>query len=217
MEEDIRKETLKRVAHELAVAGQKQNAPLSEEQIIALLEQRLMTVIPEVTEVRPQVLECDVVRFQNNKENLECDVVRFQNNKEKWVALVGLLDGYPYEIFTGLQDDEEGIMLPKTVTHGKIIKQVNPDGSKRYDFQFENKRGYKTTVEGLSEKFNPEYWNYAKLISGVLRYRMPLEHVIKLVGSLSLKDESINTWKTGVERALKKYIPGSEEEVKSEE
>ena len=135
MEEDIRKETLKRVAHELAVAGQKQNAPLSEEQIIALLEQRLMTVIPEVTEVRPQVLECDVVRFQNNKE--------------KWVALVGLLDGYPYEIFTGLQDDEEGIMLPKTVTHGKIIKQVNPDGTKRYDFQFENKRGYKTTVEGL--------------------------------------------------------------------
>ena len=186
MEEDIRKEILKRVAHELAVAGQKQNAPLSEEQIIAMLEQRLMT------EVRPQVLECDVVRFQNNKE--------------KWVALVGLLDGYPYEIFTGLQDDEEGIMLPKTVTHGKIIKQVNPDGTKRYDFQFENKRGYKTTVEGLSEKFNPEYWNYAKLISGVLRYRMPLEHVIKLVASLSLKDESINTWKTGVERALKKYI-----------
>ena len=94
---------------------------------------------------------------------------------------------------------------------------MNEDGTKRYDFQFENKRGYKTTVEGLSEKFNPEYWNYAKLISGVLRYRMPLEHVIKLVGSLSLKDESINTCKTGVERALKKYIPGSEEEVKNEE
>ena len=202
MEEDIRKETLRRVARELAVAGQKQDAPLSEEQIVVLLEQRLMTVMPEVTEVRPQVLECDVVRFQNNKE--------------KWVALVGLLDGYPYEIFTGLQDDEEGIMLPKTVTHGKIIKQVNPDGTKRYDFQFENKRGYKTTVEGLSEKFNPEYWNYAKLISGVLRYRMPLEHVIKLVGSLSLKDESINTWKTGVERALKKYIPGNEDELKGE-
>ena len=202
MEEDIRKETLRRVARELAVAGQKQNAPLSEEQIFVLLEKKLMTVIPEVTEVRPQVLECDVVRFQNNKE--------------KWVALVGLLDGYPYEIFTGLQDDEEGIMLPKTVTHGKIVKQVNPDGTKRYDFQFENKRGYKTTVEGLSEKFNPEYWNYAKLISGVLRYRMPLEHVIKLVGSLSLKDESINTWKTGVERALKKYIPGNEDELKGE-
>ncbi len=147
---------------------------------------------PEVTEVRPQVLECDVVRFQNNKE--------------KWVAFVGLLQGYPYEIFTGLQDDEEGIMLPKSVTKGKIIKQVNADGTKRYDFQFENKRGYKTTVEGLSEKFNPEYWNYAKLISGVLRYRMPIEHVIKLVSSLQLKSESINTWKNGVERALKKYV-----------
>ena len=194
MEEDVRRETLKRVAHELAQAGQKQNAPLTEEQIATVLEENLMTVIPEITEVRPQTLECDVVRFQNNKE--------------KWVALVGLLDGYPYEIFTGLQDDEEGIILPKNVVHGKIIKQVNLDGTKRYDFQFENKRGYKTTVEGLSEKFNPEYWNYAKLISGVLRYRMPLEHVIKLVGSLSLKDESINTWKTGVERALKKYLPG---------
>jgi ribonucleoside-diphosphate reductase alpha chain len=148
--------------------------------------------LPEVTEVRPQVLECDVVRFQNNKE--------------KWVAFVGLLNGYPYEIFTGLQDDEEGIVLPKTVTKGKIIKQTNPDGSHRYDFQFENKRGYKTTVEGLSEKFNPEYWNYAKLISGVLRYRMPIDHVIKLVSSLQLKSESINTWKNGVERALKKYI-----------
>ena len=147
---------------------------------------------PEVVEVRPQVLECDVVRFQNNKE--------------KWVAFVGLLDGRPYEIFTGLQDDEEGIVLPKTVTKGKIIKQTNEDGTHRYDFQFENKRGYKTTVEGLSEKFNPEYWNYAKLISGVLRYRMPIDRVIKLVGSLQLKDESINTWTNGVERALKKYI-----------
>jgi len=147
---------------------------------------------PVVTEVRPQVLECDVVRFQNNKE--------------KWVAFVGLLDGYPYEIFTGLQDDDEGIMLPKSVTKGKIIKQVSADGKKRYDFQFENKRGYKTTVEGLSEKFNPEYWNYAKLISGVLRYRMPIDNVIRLVGSLQLKDESINTWKNGVERALKKYL-----------
>ena len=147
---------------------------------------------PEVTEVRPRTLECDVVRFQNNKE--------------KWVAFVGLLDGYPYEIFTGLQDDEEGIVLPKTVTKGKIIKQTDESGRHRYDFQFENKRGYKTTVEGLSEKFNPEYWNYAKLISGVLRYRMPIDHVIKLVGSLQLKSESINTWKNGVERALKKYV-----------
>lgn len=147
---------------------------------------------PAVTETRPMVLECDVVRFQNNKE--------------KWVAFVGLLDGYPYEIFTGLQDDEEGIVLPKTVTKGKIIKQVCEDGTKRYDFQFENKRGYKTTVEGLSEKFNPEYWNYAKLISGVLRYRMPIAHVMKLVSSLQLQNESINTWKNGVERALKKYV-----------
>ncbi|MDE7379050.1 MAG: adenosylcobalamin-dependent ribonucleoside-diphosphate reductase [Paraprevotella sp.] len=147
---------------------------------------------PEVTETRPQ--------------SLECDVVRFQNNKEKWVAFVGLLNGHPYEIFTGLQDDDEGIVLPKSVTKGRIIKNVNEDGTKRYDFQFENKRGYKTTVEGLSEKFNKEYWNYAKLISGVLRYRMPLEHVIRLVGSLQLESESINTWKIGVERALKKYI-----------
>ena len=150
------------------------------------------SVPPQVTEVRPQVLECDVVRFQNNKE--------------KWVAFVGLLDGYPYEIFTGLQDDEEGIVLPKTVTKGKIIKQTTEDGKRRYDFQFENKRGYKTTVEGLSEKFNPEYWNYAKLISGVLRYRMPIENVIKLVSSLQLGSENINTWKNGVERALKKYV-----------
>lgn len=147
---------------------------------------------PEVIEVRPKVLECDVVRFQNNKE--------------KWVALVGLLDGYPYEIFTGLQDDDEGIVLPKSVVKGKIIKQKQDDGPSRYDFQFENKRGYKTTVEGLSEKFNPEYWNYAKLISGVLRYRMPIDRVINLVSSLQLKDESINTWKNGVERALKKYV-----------
>ena len=147
---------------------------------------------PQVIEERPKVLDCDVVRFQNNKE--------------KWVAFVGLLDGYPYEIFTGLQDDDEGIVLPKSVTKGKVIKQTNADGTHRYDFQFENKRGYKTTVEGLSEKFNPEYWNYAKLISGVLRYRMPIDHVIHLVGSLQLKDESINTWKNGVERALKKYV-----------
>ena len=144
--------------------------------------------------------------METRPKELDCDVVRFQNNKEKWVAFVGLLDGYPYEIFTGLQDDEEGIALPKTVTKGRIIKQTNPDGTKRYDFQFENKRGYKTTVEGLSEKFNPEYWNYAKLISGVLRYRMPIDHVIKLVSSLQLKDQSINTWKNGVERALKKYM-----------
>lgn len=146
----------------------------------------------EVVEVRPRVLEADVVRFQNNKE--------------KWVAFVGLLDGRPYEIFTGLQDDEEGIVLPKSVTKGRIIKNFDEEGNKRYDFQFENKRGYKMTVEGLSGKFDKEYWNYAKLISGVLRWQMPIEQVIKLVSSLQLDSENINTWKNGVERALKKYV-----------
>lgn len=147
---------------------------------------------PEVTEVRPKVLEADVVRFQNNKE--------------KWVALVGLLDNVPYEIFTGLLDDDEGIMLPKTVVKGRIIKNYDENGNKHYDFQFENKRGYKTTIEGLSEKFNKEYWNYAKLISGVLRWRMPIDQVIKLVSSLEFDNDNINTWKVGVERALKKYV-----------
>ena len=147
---------------------------------------------PEIVEVRPKVLECDVVRFQNNKE--------------KWVAFVGLLDGHPYEIFTGFQDDDDGIVLPKSVTHGRIIKNVDENGNKRYDFQFENRRGYKMTVEGLSERFNKEYWNYAKLISGVLRWRMPIEKVIKLVESLQFDNENINTWKSGVARALKKYV-----------
>ena len=216
------KQTLvEQLARQLAIVSTQTAHAMSEDELTGLLQrilgvltdderQRLTTVTdaylrdvavnrrPEVTEVRPK--------------ELECDVVRFQNNKDKWVALVGLLDGYPYEIFTGLQDDEEGIFLPKSVTKGKIIKQMNEDGSKRYDFQFENTRGYKITVEGLSEKFNPEYWNYAKLISGVLRYRMPIEHVIKLVSSLSLQSENINTWKVGVERALKKYLPGGGEE-----
>lgn len=138
---------------------------------------------------------------------LEADVVRFQNNKEKWIAFVGLKDGKPYEIFTGLADDDDGIFCPKSVTHGKIIKAVDENGNKRYDFQFINKRGYKTTIEGLSDKFNPEYWNYAKLISGVLRYGMPIDQVLKLVSTLELDSQSINTWKMGVERALKKYLP----------
>lgn len=138
---------------------------------------------------------------------LEADVVRFQNNKEKWIAFVGLVDGRPYEIFTGLADDEDGIFCPKAVTHGKIIKAVDENGNKRYDFQFINKRGHKTTIEGLSDKFNPEFWNYAKLISGVLRYGMPIDQVLKLVGGLELDSQSINTWKMGVERALKKYLP----------
>ncbi|MDE6409564.1 MAG: adenosylcobalamin-dependent ribonucleoside-diphosphate reductase [Muribaculaceae bacterium] len=142
---------------------------------------------------------------------LEADVVRFQNNKEKWIAFVGLVGGKPYEIFTGLADDEDGIFCPKSVNHGTIIKTVDAEGRKRYDFQFVNKRGYKTTIEGLSEKFNPEFWNYAKLISGVLRYGMPIDQVLKLVGTLELDSTNINTWKNGVERALKKYLPNGTE------
>ena len=148
--------------------------------------------------------EINTQEILKRPEVLDCDVVRFQNAKDKWVAFVGLLNGKPYEIFTGLQDDEEGILLPKTVINGKILKTVLPDGTKRYDFQFENKRGYKTTVEGLSEKFNPVYWNYAKLISGVLRYGMPISNVIKLVSSLEM-DSGLDTWANGVVRALKKY------------
>ena len=143
---------------------------------------------------------------------LDADVVRFQNNKEKWIAFVGLIDGRPYEIFTGLADDEDGLLIPKTVNSGKIIRNVDEDtGLSRYDFQFSNRRGYKTTIEGLSYKFNPEYWNYAKLISGVLRYGMPIDQVIKLVAGLQLNSETINNWKNGVERALKKYIPNGTE------
>jgi ribonucleoside-diphosphate reductase alpha chain len=206
----------------LAAASQQTGTPLTEQQTKKMLDKMLGALTPKESKQLSAAAEVAVKELMHNQRPdvtevrpkvLECDVVRFQNNKDKWVALVGLLDGYPYEIFTGLQDDEEGILLPKSVTKGKIIKQVNDDGTKRYDFQFENTRGYKITVEGLSEKFNPEYWNYAKLISGVLRYRMPLEHVIKLVSSLSLQSENINTWKVGVERALKKYIDGGEEEM----
>ena len=142
---------------------------------------------------------------------LDEDVVKFQNNREKWIAFVGLLNGRPYEIFTGLADDDEGIMLPKNVSKGTIIKSYDEDGNKHYDFQFKNKRGYKMTIEGLDGKFNPEYWNYAKLISGVLRYGMPIDQVIKLVQGMELNSESINTWKNGVERALKKYLPNGME------
>ena len=142
---------------------------------------------------------------------LDADVVKFQNNREKWIAFVGLLNGRPYEIFTGLADDDEGIMLPKNVSKGTIIKSYDEDGNKHNDFQFKNKRGYKMTIEGLDGKFNPEYWNYAKLISGVLRYGMPIDQVIKLVQGMELNSESINTWKNGVERALKKYLPNGME------
>lgn len=160
-------------------------------------------IIPSVVERRPEVLECDVVRFQNKKE--------------KWVAFVGMLDGVPYEIFTGLQDDEEGIAIPKSVMNGFIIKHYDREGQKRYDFQFVNKRGYKTTIEGLSERFNPKYWDYAKLISGVLRYRMPIEHVIRLITSLQLENDTMNSWTAGVARVLKRYLPDSSQMLDEED
>ena len=218
---DIKVTLVERLARRLAAASQHTENPLTDGQVQLLLDKMFAALTPDEEELVTMVADAAVKEVLQNQrpevtevrpKELECDVVRFQNNKDKWVALVGLLNGYPYEIFTGLQDDEEGILLPKSVTKGKIIKQVNADGTKRYDFQFENTRGYKITVEGLSEKFNPEYWNYAKLISGVLRYRMPIAHVIKLVSSLQLQSENINTWKVGVERALKKYLGDSGEQ-----
>ena len=148
---------------------------------------------------------------QKRAAELECDVVRFQNNKDKWIAFIGLLDGRPYEIFTGLADDDEGLLIPKSVSKGKIIKVVQEDGTKRYDFQFVNTRGFKTTMEGLSYKFDKEFWNYAKLISGVLRYGMPIDQVVKMISGLEMDSESINSWKVGVERALKKYLPADQQ------
>ena len=193
------KQTLAQVFTDLRYT-KKDNESMSQNLLNVLYQQGFLKDNDLTTSIMPMI--------ETRPEVLDCDVVRFQNQKEKWVAFVGLMNNRPYEIFTGLMDDEEGIALPKSVTTGRIIKHVDRDGRKRYDFQFENKRGYKTTVEGLSEKFNPEYWNYAKLISGVLRYRMPLDNVIRLVGSLQLDSDSINSWKTGVARALKKYLPG---------
>ena len=167
----------------------------------------VLIAVEEKKEEKKENCFCYDENHVTRPKELECDVVRFQNSKDKWIAFVGLYNGRPYEIFTGLADDEEGILLPKTVNEGRIIKTLDGNGNKRYDFQFVNKRGYKTTVEGLSHKFDKEYWNYAKLISGVLRYGMPIDQVIKLVSGLQLDNESINTWKVGVERALKKYIP----------
>ncbi|MCF6240591.1 MAG: adenosylcobalamin-dependent ribonucleoside-diphosphate reductase [Bacteroidales bacterium] len=139
-------------------------------------------------------------------KSLEADIVRFNNNNEKWIAFVGLLNGRPYEIFTGIAE-EDALPIPKSITKGYIIKNRDENGHKRYDFQYTNKYGFHITIEGLSYKFNPEFWNYAKLISGVLRHGMPIESAVELISSLHLDSETINTWKKGVERALKKYIP----------
>ena len=202
------KETLAQVFTDLRYT-RKDNEAMSEGLLATLVRQKflkatgLLGVVPAVVERRPEILECDVVRFQNKKE--------------KWVAFVGLLDGSPYEIFTGLQDDEEGIAIPKSVSKGFVIKHYDRDGQKRYDFQFVNKRGYKTTIEGLSERFNPKYWDYAKLISGVLRYRMPIDHVIRLITSLQLENDTINSWTTGVARVLKKYLPDAQQTLDEEE
>lgn len=167
-----------------------------------------MLISVEKKEEKPaEKIKIDDAHVVKRPVELEADVVRFQNNKEKWIAFVGLVDGEPYEIFTGLADDDDGIFCPKSVTHGKIIKAVDEQGNKRYDFQFINKRGYKTTIEGLSDKFNPEYWNYAKLISGVLRYGMPIPQVLKLVSSLELDSQSINTWKDGCRARVEEISP----------
>ncbi|MCZ4319324.1 adenosylcobalamin-dependent ribonucleoside-diphosphate reductase [Aequorivita viscosa] len=157
-------------------------------------------------EKKEDVIETLTAFPTKRPEILEADVVRFQNNKDKWIAFIGLIDGKPYEIFTGFADDEDGILIPRWVNEGVIIKNRNEDGTSRYDFQYKNKRGYKTTIEGLSHKFNPEFWNYAKLISSTLRHGMPIEKAVELINSLQLDTESINTWKNGVARALKRYV-----------
>ena len=201
------KETLAQVFTDIRYT-RKDNEVMSENLLATLIRQKflkadnLLDEVP-VVERRPDILECDVVRFQNKKE--------------KWVAFVGMLDGFPYEIFTGLQDDEEGIAIPKSVNKGFIIKHYDREGQKRYDFQFVNKRGYKTTIEGLSERFNPKYWDYAKLISGVLRYRMPIDHVIRLITSLQLENDTMNSWTAGVARVLKRYLPDSSPMFEEEE
>lgn len=149
-------------------------------------------------------------------DKLDADVVRFQNNKESWVAFVGLLDGQPYEIFTGMVEDD-ALNIPKSIKKGVIIKSKGHDDNSRYDFQYVDKYGYRTTFEGLSRMFDKEFWNYAKLISGVLRHGMPLQHVVTLISSLQLDTESINTWKNGVERALRKYIPDGTKAAKGQQ
>ena len=176
----------------------------------------LLDTLREAQHTAEHPEEYDAAAWYVRPTVLECDVVRFQNNKDKWIAFVGIRDGKPYEIFTGLADDEQGIALPKSVTRGKIIRAENEDGTRRYDFQFVNSRGFKTTVEGLSYKFDKEFWNYARLLSGILRNGMPIEQVVHLISSMQMDSDSINSWATGVARALKRYIPGAKEEPTDE-
>ena len=138
-------------------------------------------------------------------ESIPADIVRFKNGKEDWIAFVGKQDDRPYEIFTG-KIEEDAMYIPKTITHGNILKVTEADGTKRYDFQYQDRYGYINTIGGISRLFDEEFWNYAKLISGVLRYGMPIDKVVQLVDGLHLDSETINTWKNGVERALKQYI-----------
>jgi len=146
-------------------------------------------------------------------ERLEVEVIRFQNNQEKWIAIVGVLNGRPYEIFTGRAEDT--FIFPKYVTKGWVLKQKDELGNKIYNFQYLDKDGYRVTMEGLSRSFDKKYWNYAKLISGILRHGMPLTHVVSLVDGLSTEQDHINTWKNGVVRALKKFIPDGTQAAKT--
>lgn len=160
-------------------------------------------VLVSTTEKKSEILQNQ--RPPKRPNILEADIVRFQNGNEKWIAVVGLLENHPYEIFTGRA--EEAFIVPERITHGWVIKTKNENAQKRYDFRYVDSDGYKVTIEGLSRCFNPEFWNYAKLISGILRHGMPIPQVVDVVENLHLHDASINTWKNGVARALKKYIP----------
>ena len=219
-----RDELLHHLAVEVTRIQRRASRPLTEEELykhllhssLAEEVEYLLDTLKEAQHAAEHPEEIDVDAWYERPIVLDCDVVRFQNNKDKWIAFVGLRDGRPYEIFTGLADDEQGIALPKSVTSGKIIRSIAEDGTRRYDFQFVNSRGFKTTVEGLSYKFDKEFWNYARLISGILRYGMPIEQAIKLISSMQMDSDSINSWTTGVARALKRYIPGAKEEPAEE-
>jgi len=213
-------ELLHHLAVEVTRIQRRATRPLTEEELYKHLlhssiseeVEYLLETLREAQHMSEHPEEYNSATWSERPVVLECDVVRFQNNKDKWIAFVGLRDGRPYEIFTGLADDEQGIALPKSVTKGKIIRADDEDGGHRYDFQFVNTRGFKTTVEGLSYKFDKEFWNYAKLLSGILRNGMPIEQVINLISSMQMDSDSINSWTTGVARALKRYIPGAKEE-----